>query len=410
MPRTAAIFDLDRTLISGSSSVTVQNHLAEAGLTGAAKVPFAGAFNSYYELFGENWLMMQPARFAAKASAGWSVETVATACAAAAHDIAEQVHPFARQVIDEHRANGVQLVLATTSPEAFVRPIADALEFDDVICTKWVSEDGAYTGELDGPFVWGREKAKAVKRWAKDNGVSLKRSFAYSDSYFDAPMLDLVGNPTAVNPDPKLAAAAVANGWPIRHFDKSDGVLKIAGREIQEWGRPFLRPELVAPNVDFTFSGVENIPADGPVLIVFNHRSYFDPTVMGLIGARAGRNMRGLGKKEVFDAPVIGPLMKAVGGIRVERASGSDEPLEKAAEALRGGEVRDDGAPGHHSPRASVLRSRTQGSVGRGQARSDDRGAGRAGRALGHRTCVAPQRPAAQPVDVVPPQGVRRSR
>ena len=72
---------------------------------------------------------------------------------------------------------------------------------------------------------------------------------------------------------------------------------------------------------------------------MFNHRSYFDPTVMGLLLARAGRNVRGLGKKEVFDVPVVGRLLEGVGGVRVERASGSDEPLVAAARALQGGEL-----------------------------------------------------------------------
>jgi len=73
--------------------------------------------------------------------------------------------------------------------------------------------------------------------------------------------------------------------------------------------------------------------------VVFNHRSYFDPTVMGLLIAKAGRNVRGLGKKEVFDVPIVGRLMRASGGIRVDRGTGSDEPLDAAAESVRGGEL-----------------------------------------------------------------------
>jgi len=125
----------------------------------------------------------------------------------------------------------------------------------------------------------------------------------------------------------------------VRHLDKSNGVIKVAGREIQEWARPIMRPEVMAPYADITFQFDDKIPADGPAIIVFNHRSYFDPTVMGLLIARAGRNVRGLGKKEVFDVPVIGRLLEGLGGVRVERGTGSDEPLEAAARALRGGEV-----------------------------------------------------------------------
>ncbi len=335
----AAIFDLDRTLIPGSSATVVQEHLVAAGIASPRNIPFATAVMKLYEQFGENWFMMQPAKLASRSAQGWKVADVEQACKAAAAEIVKDLQPFAQGVFAEHRAAGAKLVLATTSPEPFVRPLVDALGFDDVVCTRWKSHDGRFTGEMDGPFVWGRAKSDAVVAWAKANDVSLKQSYAYSDSYFDAPLLDVVGNPVAVNPDAQLAATAVVKGWPIRHLDKSDGVAKISGREIQDWTRPLMRPELVAPNVRFQFAGIENIPSEGPALVVFNHRSYFDPTVMGLLMAKAGRSVRGLGKKEVFDVPVAGRLLKALGGVRVERASGSNEPLELAAKSLRGGEL-----------------------------------------------------------------------
>ncbi len=339
MPGHAAFFDLDRTLIAGSSSPVFQRHLAEAGIAGGVNVPFADTLASIYERFGENWLMMQPAKLASRAAAGWNVAEVETACKAASEELVAMLQPFATQLFEEHRAAGAKLVLATTSPEPFVRPLAEALDFDDVVCTRWVQADGVYTGATDGPFVWGRAKADAVAAWAEANDVARSQSYAYSDSYFDAPLLESVGHPVAVNPDVQLAATATVKGWPVRHLDKSEGVAKIAGREMQEWSRPLMRPELVAPGVSFSFEGVDNIPSEGPALVVFNHRSYFDPTVMGLLVARAGRSVRGLGKKEVFDVPVAGRFLKALGGIRVERASGSDEPLDKAADALNGGEV-----------------------------------------------------------------------
>jgi putative phosphoserine phosphatase/1-acylglycerol-3-phosphate O-acyltransferase len=254
-------------------------------------------------------------------------------------ELVGQLQPFAPALIEEHKAKGTKLLLATTSPEPFVRPLAEALGFDDVVSTRWVQADGTYTGETDGPFVWGRAKADAVAAWAEANGIALTRSHAYSDSYFDAPLLDSVGHPVAVNPDAQLTATATIKGWPIRHLDVAEGVAKIGGREIQEWSRPLMRPELVAPGVRFTFEGVEHIPADGPAIVVFNHRSYFDPTVMGLLSAKAGRTVRSLGKKEVFDVPIAGRFLRALGGIRVERATGSDEPLRHAAKALDGGEL-----------------------------------------------------------------------
>jgi putative phosphoserine phosphatase/1-acylglycerol-3-phosphate O-acyltransferase len=336
---TAAIFDLDRTLIASSSAPVFQRHLADAGVGGVREIPFADAFLRFYEQFGESWVMMQPAKLGARTAKGWSIIMVDEGAKNAAVEIADQMlQPFAQTVFDEHREAGRLLVLATTSPEPWVAPLAEQLGFDAVIATKWASADGAFTGELDGPFVWGRAKADAVGDWAAANDVALERSYAYSDSYFDASLLASVGNPVAVNPDPRLQAVAALRGWPVRHLDKLDGVIKIAGREIQDWTRPFMRKEL-QPLARFEFDGIENIPPEGPAILVFNHRSYFDPAVMGLVVAKAKRSIRSLGKKEVFDVPIIGRLMRGIGGLRVDRGTGSDEPLEAAADALRGGEV-----------------------------------------------------------------------
>lgn len=346
----AAIFDLDRTLIDESSTPIFMRHLAEAGISSDSSVPFAepvvkaasSALKTVFNVLGESRILMQPAKLAVRASAGWSVGDVEAAARLAADEIAEHVLPFAKLAIEEHREAGDLLVLASTSPLAFTKPLADALGFDGVVGTAWGrtdDSDSTYTGELDGAFVWGPAKAEAVAEWAARNGVKLSSSTAYSDSYYDSPLLDLVGNPVAVNPDVRLQALAAVKGWPVRHFDKSEGVIKIAGREIQEWSRPLMRPEVIAPYADISIQFDDKIPADGPAIIVFNHRSYFDPTVMGLVIARAGRNIRGLGKKEVFDVPIVGRLARGLGGVRVERASGSDAPLRAAAQALNGGEV-----------------------------------------------------------------------
>jgi putative phosphoserine phosphatase/1-acylglycerol-3-phosphate O-acyltransferase len=93
------------------------------------------------------------------------------------------------------------------------------------------------------------------------------------------------------------------------------------------------------PYARFDIAGVENIPATGAAILCGNHRSYFDIAAMSMTIAKAGRPVRFLGKKEVFDAPIIGQIATAMGGIRVERGTGSDEPLKAAADALAAGEV-----------------------------------------------------------------------
>ena len=179
-----------------------------------------------------------------------------------------------------------------------------------------------------------------MRAWAAEHGVDLGASYAYSDSFYDAPLLSAVGTPVVVNPDPRMVLLATARRWPILNLDVSPGVVKIPvlGIELQRLALQFSRPSLM-PYVTFDIDGVEHIPAAGPAILVANHRSYFDPLAMSVAIARSGRTVRFLGKKEVFDAPIVGQLATAMGGIRVDRGSGSDEPLQAAADALAGGEV-----------------------------------------------------------------------
>jgi putative phosphoserine phosphatase/1-acylglycerol-3-phosphate O-acyltransferase len=266
------------------------------------------------------------------------VDAVAAAADAAADELVGLVQPYAPGVLEEHRDAGRLLVMATTSPEPLVAALAERLGFDAVVATRWASENGAYTGKVEGPVVWGRAKRDAVREWSALSGVDLSASWAYSDSYYDAPLLDAVGHPTAVNADLRLVALARLKGWPLRHFDLPEGVLKVAYRELQDWTRPVQRPELLV-NVRLDIAGLDKIPSSGPVIAVFNHRSYMDGMIVSVLLGRTGRSFRFLGKKEVFDVPVVGGLAKLSGGIRVNRASGSNEPLEHAIKALRAGEA-----------------------------------------------------------------------
>ena len=336
-PQAAAIFDLDRTLIAGPSGPAFSSHLGAAGIN-QRSLPGADLVAATYQVLGETAITAPTARLAARATAGWPVDAVRAAAEAAADELVERVQPYAPGVMEEHREAGRVLVMATTSPAPLVTPFAERLGFDAVVATQWASANGAYTGEVEGPLVWGRGKLEAVRAWATDAGIDLRGSWAYSDSYYDAPLLAAVGNPVAVNADVRLVALARLKGWPLRHFDLPDGVLKIAGRELQEWTRFLQRPEMLA-NVRLDIAGVEKIPQSGAVIAVFNHRSYFDATVVGAVLGQTGRSFRFLGKKEVFDAPIIGFLSKMAGGIRVNRSSGSSEPLEHAIRALRAGEA-----------------------------------------------------------------------
>ena len=126
---------------------------------------------------------------------------------------------------------------------------------------------------------------------------------------------------------------------------------------------------------------------------------------MSVVFARSGRTVRFLGKKEVFDVPVFGQLATAMGGIRVDRGTGSDEPLEAAADALAGGEVVAIMPQGTIPRGAAFFDPELKGRLGCRPARRVDEGAGDPDRAVGHGEGVATLEPAAQRVERDEPTG-----
>jgi putative phosphoserine phosphatase/1-acylglycerol-3-phosphate O-acyltransferase len=203
-----------------------------------------------------------------------------------------------------------------------------------------LNADKTYNGRIDGPFVWNNGKLAAVRTWSEAHGIELSDCYAYSDSVFDTPLLAAVGNPVAVNPDPRMILMAAARRWPVMHFDVPLGVAKIPviNLELQRLLLQLARPAFI-PFAQFDIDGTENIPAEGGAILCGNHRSYFDVMAIAVAVAKTGRPVRFLGKKEVFDAPLIGQLATALGGIRVDRGTGSDEPLLAASQALAAGEL-----------------------------------------------------------------------
>lgn len=345
--RAAVFVDLDRTLLRSASGPTFQEAMvAEGVLSPGRHLPGEGLLYGLYNRFGESLAFMALARAAARVMGGRSVEATRRAGKRAVEPLTDLVQPWALAELAGHRGKGRTLVLATTSPLDLVSPLATALGFDAVVATRYGVTEGHYTGHLEGPFVWGNGKLTAVRTWAAESAVDLAASHAYSDSFFDLPLLHTVGHPHPLNADPRLAAVALARRWPLEHWDRAPGVPSLVGLEPYHLVRPFFRPEAF-PYARFALDGIDRLPRTGPVLIASNHRSYFDVAALGLVAARLGRPVRFLAKQEVFDAPVVGQLARALGGIPVERdrqasdraAGGAGGPMHQAAAALRAGEV-----------------------------------------------------------------------
>lgn len=336
----AAFFDLDRTLLSGASAQVVSRVLRETGVVNR-EIPGESILYKVFETFGENLPSMLLGRQGVVALRGHSRDEVRAAAQAAVPGLESLMQPYARNVMRRHRDEGRRIVLATTTPRDLIEPFALAVGFDAVVATTYATdENGIYNGELHGPYVWSRGKKDAVRAWADENGISLKDCWAYSDSVYDEPLLAAVGHPVCVNPDFRLRLMAAARRWPVTGFDVPEGVAKVPviGLEAQQLLLKFARPETF-PYAKWVVSGTENVPKNGPAIVVGNHRSYFDIAAVCMAVAPSGRPLRFLGKKEVFDAPVIGPIASALGGIRVERGTGSNEPLRAAEEALAAGDM-----------------------------------------------------------------------
>jgi putative phosphoserine phosphatase/1-acylglycerol-3-phosphate O-acyltransferase len=335
----AVFVDLDRTLIGSASGPVLQAAMVAEGVLPAGRsLPGERYLYGFYDSFGETVAFMGLARAAARLMKGRSADAVRRAGAAAVDRLIDLVQPWALEELGAHRAAGRLVVLATTSPLDLVAPLARALDFDDVIATRYQEVDGTYTGRLDGKFAWGTGKRDLARQWAASRDIAMADCHLYSDSVFDVPLLSAVGHPHPLNADPRLTAVALARRWPLENWDRPPGVPSVVGLEPYHLLRPFIRPESF-PYARFTLNGMEHIPADGPVILVSNHRSYFDVAALALVAARIRRPVRFMGKQELFDAPVVGHLARALGGIPVDRDTAPGVSMRKATAALRAGEA-----------------------------------------------------------------------
>jgi HAD superfamily hydrolase (TIGR01490 family) len=217
--RSAAFFDLDKTVIAKSSALAFGRPFYRDGLITRRDMVKAAYAQLLFKLGGADEAQMARIRdHVAKLCRGWRVEQVQQIVNEA---LVELIHPYvyaeAAALIAEHRAAGRDVVLVSTSGEEMVRPIGDMLGITDVIATRMAVADGRYTGEVEF-YAAGPNKVVGIQSAAEARGYDLASSYAYSDSVSDLPLLGSVGHPTAVNPDRALRRAAAERGWPILEF------------------------------------------------------------------------------------------------------------------------------------------------------------------------------------------------
>ncbi|WP_086832055.1 HAD family phosphatase [Streptomyces sp. NRRL B-24572] len=222
LPRTAAFFDLDKTVIAKSSTLTFSKSFYRGGLI-SRRAALRTAYIQFVFLAGgaDHDQMERMREYLSALCKGWNVAQVKELVAETLHDLIDPIiYDEAASLIEEHHAAGRDVVIVSTSGTEVVEPIGEMLGADRVVATRMVvGEDGCFTGEVEY-YAYGPTKAEAVRELAESEGYDLSRCYAYSDSATDIPMLEAVGHPYAVNPDRTLRREAVAREWPVLAFEK----------------------------------------------------------------------------------------------------------------------------------------------------------------------------------------------
>ncbi|WP_030692543.1 HAD family phosphatase [Streptomyces globisporus] len=222
LPRTAAFFDLDKTVIAKSSTLTFSKSFYRGGLI-SRRAALRTAYIQFVFLAGgaDHDQMERMREYLSALCKGWNVAQVKELVAETLHALIDPIiYDEAASLIEDHHAAGRDVVIVSTSGAEVVEPIGEMLGADRVVATRMVvGEDGCFTGEVEY-YAYGPTKAEAVRELAESEGYDLSRCYAYSDSATDIPMLEAVGHPYAVNPDRTLRREAVAREWPVLAFDK----------------------------------------------------------------------------------------------------------------------------------------------------------------------------------------------
>jgi HAD superfamily hydrolase (TIGR01490 family) len=215
---TLAIFDLDRTLIPGSSLVHLGRALARRGLVSPWTLPAHVARNLVFQRCGASESKVERLRDSMLgAFSGTPQAPLLSAVTEIATDVAADVYSGARWLLEQHLERGDFCVVLSASPHELVTVVSSLLGAHRGVGTVAEVVDGYYTGRLDGPFCQGRGK---LDRLAQEVGpVQLTEAAAYSDSASDLVLLRACRRPVAVNPDRALRSAARASGWPILRFN-----------------------------------------------------------------------------------------------------------------------------------------------------------------------------------------------
>lgn len=278
--------------------------------------------------------------------------------------VAGTVYPEARAIVKAHQRKGHTVALASSATRFQAGPLAADLGIEHVLCTKIEVEDGRLTGRIDGPVLWGRNKADAVAAFAAENGVKLAESYGYANGDEDVEFLETVGLPRPLNPAFGLARVAAERGWPVHRFESRGrpglvprvrtvaalggmattlgvgvgiGLLNRSRRKALNLVAT-VGPEVAMglAGVEINVTGEEHLWSHRPAVFVFNHQSSFDVIVIARL---LRRDFTAVAKAELAKDPIFAPLGALAGVAYVERGdrSQSRAALAPVVEKIRSG-------------------------------------------------------------------------
>ncbi|MGW0035505.1 HAD-IB family hydrolase [Gordonia sp. NPDC003376] len=359
--KVAALFDYDGTLIEGFSAADIMRarvRSMEFGLGELAEFLLIGLRGVVSEQDYAEVLEATKPTFAGKTYA----ELIDFGDHLFKHETASKLRPQMWQILRAHREMGHTIVIASSATRFQIEPIAREIDADYALATDVEVVDGVVTGNVLGRPLWGPGKAAAVRALAREQGIDLASSFAYSDGDEDIPYLESVGNPAAVSPRRVLRAEAESRGWPIIDLKNPTynrvGMLARTGAFYGSFiasaavglttglirRDPHALVDILPTGTDVGLSlagihvrvldGGEYLTSARPCVFLFNHQSKLDlPVMINLIRADA----TGVAKKEVQRVPVLGQILDQAGLVFIDRSDRSRaiEQLAPAVKALR---------------------------------------------------------------------------
>jgi HAD superfamily hydrolase (TIGR01490 family) len=213
-----ALFDMDKTLIAENSGSLYMRYRYQRGeISGVDLLKGIGAYVQYKIgiLDIRNWTKRMMVQFRGQREREleeqanlWFDEMVA-----------RTIYPEAEELVRKHEAAGHVIAIVSGASKFVVRPLAQRLGIEHLLYTRLEVEDGCFTGRVIEPICFEEGKIYWLQQFTEEHGIDLARSYFYTDSITDLPLLDLVGHPVATNPDPLLYRTAVKRRWPVRFFD-----------------------------------------------------------------------------------------------------------------------------------------------------------------------------------------------